>query len=91
MDYQTYAFVLLTNSDLRGLEFQCGADGCPYPSTIGPDEVSGYDVLRALDIDGIHYGTYGKSELESLESRSSHFIASKAGILVGIAAFYRFA
>lgn len=61
MDYQTYDFVLLTNSNLRSLEFQCGKGGCPYPSTIGPDKVSGYDVLRNLDIDGIHHGTYGKS------------------------------
>lgn len=46
------------------------SDGCPYPSTLGPDKVSGYDVLRALDIDGIHYGTYGKLETQSRRSRA---------------------
>lgn len=58
MDYQTYAFELLANSDLRGLNFSCEPSGCPYPSSVGPGMVSGYDVLSSLDIGGISYGTY---------------------------------
>ncbi|KAF5309443.1 hypothetical protein D9619_012478 [Psilocybe cf. subviscida] len=42
MDYQKYAFELLTNSDLGGLTFQ----------------LSGTDVLNYLDIDGISYGNW---------------------------------
>jgi hypothetical protein len=58
MDYQTYAFELIANSDLRGLNFTCAASGCPYPSSLGPGMVSGYDVLNDLDIGGISYGAY---------------------------------
>ncbi|KAJ3540745.1 hypothetical protein NMY22_g4173 [Coprinellus aureogranulatus] len=53
MDYQKYAFELLTNSDLRGVTFTCdtvvnGSCACAYPSST-PDTctVSGDDVLRA--------------------------------------------
>lgn len=59
MDYQTYAFVLLTNSDLRDLISQCESSGCLYPSSVGGGEVSGQDILNSLDIGGIDYGTYG--------------------------------
>ncbi|GHJ89438.1 hypothetical protein NliqN6_5840 [Naganishia liquefaciens] len=58
MDYQTYAFELIANSDLRGLMFRCEASGCPYPSSIGPGMVSGYDVLDDLGIGGINYGAW---------------------------------
>jgi hypothetical protein len=58
MDYQTYAFQLLTNSDLRGLSFYCDGDFCPYPSSTGGSSVSGEDVLDALDIGGISYGAF---------------------------------
>lgn len=60
MDYQTFAFELLANSDLRGLEFTCGASGCPYTSSTNTGIVSGYDVLNDLDIGGISYGAWGK-------------------------------
>jgi hypothetical protein len=60
MDYQTYSFEQLANSDLRGLEFTCDVSGCPYPSTIGSAKVSGQDVLDSLNIGGIDYGTYGQ-------------------------------
>ncbi|KAJ9111238.1 hypothetical protein QFC22_006538 [Naganishia vaughanmartiniae] len=59
MDYQRYAFELLANSDLRGLDFTCGASGCPFASSTGSGMVSGYDVLHELDIDGINYGAWG--------------------------------
>ncbi|KAJ9095315.1 hypothetical protein QFC21_005681 [Naganishia friedmannii] len=59
MDYQRYAFELLANSDLRGLDFTCGASGCPYASSTGSGMVSGYDVLNALNIEGIKYGAWG--------------------------------
>ncbi|KAF5367203.1 hypothetical protein D9758_003922 [Tetrapyrgos nigripes] len=60
MDYQRYAFELLTNSDLRGLTFQCINDcNCAYPSST-PDTctVSGDDVLSYLDINSIEYGQW---------------------------------
>jgi hypothetical protein len=60
MDYQTYAFELLANSDLRGLVFTCDSGFCPYPSSIGNSQVSGEDVLHALAIEGISYGRYGE-------------------------------
>lgn len=71
MDYQTYAFELLANSDLRGLNFSCEPSGCPYPSSVGPGMVSGYDVLSSLDIGGISYGTYGKRITISAENLSA--------------------
>ncbi|KAJ6600331.1 P-loop containing nucleoside triphosphate hydrolase protein [Mycena vulgaris] len=62
MDYQRYAFELLTNSDFRGLSFKCvtlvdGACVCAYPSST-PETctVSGADVLDYLDIGTIPYG-----------------------------------
>lgn len=58
MDYQTYAFNLLSSSDLRGVVFTCQDDFCPYPSTLGIDRVSGEDVLRALDMGGTSYWLY---------------------------------
>lgn len=91
MDYQTYAFVLLTNSDLRGLEFQCDSAGCPYPSSIGQDEVSGYDVLRNLHIAGIDYGSYGRPGNAKSRIRQAELVFTPAGILIGIAVVYRVA
>lgn len=64
MDYQKYAFELLTNSDLRGVTFTCntivnGACACAYPSsTPSTCTVSGDDVLNYLDIDNISYGKW---------------------------------
>ncbi|KAI0789359.1 P-loop containing nucleoside triphosphate hydrolase protein [Abortiporus biennis] len=64
MDYQKYAFELLTNSDLRGVTFKCttiinGQCSCVYPtSTPQACTVSGEDVLNYLDIDGISYGKW---------------------------------
>ena len=60
MDYQKYAFELLANSDLRGLEFQCDASGCPYPSSVGSGAVLGQDVLDTLHIGDIDYGAWGE-------------------------------
>ncbi|KAF7344889.1 ABC transporter domain-containing protein [Mycena venus] len=64
MDYQRYAFELLTNSDLRGLSFTCstlinGSCVCAYPSST-PETctVSGSDILDYLDIGGISYGKW---------------------------------
>ncbi|KAJ7742944.1 P-loop containing nucleoside triphosphate hydrolase protein [Mycena maculata] len=64
MDYQRYAFELLTNSDLRGLTFKCvtsvnGSCVCAYPSST-PETctVSGVDVLDYLDIGHISYGKW---------------------------------
>ncbi|KAG6847062.1 hypothetical protein H0H93_010374 [Arthromyces matolae] len=48
MDYQKYAFELLTNSDLRGLVFKCGSQ----------INVSGEDVLSYLEIGSISYGKW---------------------------------
>ncbi|KAH9475695.1 ABC transporter G family member 11 [Psilocybe cubensis] len=56
MDYQKYAFELMTNSDLRGLTFTCdtivdGVCACSYPSsTPSTCTVSGQDILNYLDI-----------------------------------------
>lgn len=58
MDYQTYTFILLANSDLLGLNFTCADNYCPYPSSGGTSYVSGEDVLNALQIGGISYTTY---------------------------------
>ncbi|KAH9476836.1 ABC transporter G family member 11 [Psilocybe cubensis] len=76
MDYQKYAFELMTNSDLRGLSFTCdtiinGTCACSYPSST-PDTctVSGQDVLNYLDIGNIE---------------SKHWI----GILISIVIIYR--
>ncbi|KAJ3186130.1 hypothetical protein HK101_009721 [Irineochytrium annulatum] len=61
MDYQTYAFELLANSDLKGVNFSCAkVDGapngcaCAYPSST-PETctVSGSDVLSYLDIGNV--------------------------------------
>ncbi|GLB44858.1 putative ABC-2 type transporter [Lyophyllum shimeji] len=64
MDYQKYAFELLTNSDLRGLTFQCerqpsGSCVCAYPSS-KPETctVSGEDVLSYLEIGSVSYGKW---------------------------------
>ncbi len=56
MDYQTFAFALLSNSDLRGLTFECSTIGN------GMEYVSGQDVLDYLQIGGISYGAYGEAE-----------------------------
>jgi len=66
IDYQTYAFNTLVNSDFRGLIFTCQsfADGschCDYPSSLTPAgqcALRGEDVLSALDIGGISIGLY---------------------------------
>ncbi|THU99958.1 P-loop containing nucleoside triphosphate hydrolase protein [Dendrothele bispora CBS 962.96] len=61
MDYQRYAFELLTNSDLRGLTFRCVNDcTCAYPSSAPPEScmVSGDDVLKYLDIRSIKYAEW---------------------------------
>ncbi|KAJ8082345.1 hypothetical protein PM082_008200 [Marasmius tenuissimus] len=60
MDYQHYAFDLLTNSDLRGLTFQCSnACECAYPSSTPITcTVSGDDVLNYLEIREISYGKW---------------------------------
>ncbi|KAK7461985.1 hypothetical protein VKT23_008417 [Stygiomarasmius scandens] len=60
MDYQRYAFELLSNSDFRGLTFRCINDcTCAYPSS-APETctVSGDDVLSYLDIRSIKYGNW---------------------------------
>ncbi|KAK2464911.1 hypothetical protein APHAL10511_002987 [Amanita phalloides] len=64
MDYQKYAFELLTNSDLVGLSFKCNTiiDGscvCAYPSSV-PDTctVLGTDILNYLDIYHVSYGKW---------------------------------
>ncbi|KAJ3541854.1 hypothetical protein NMY22_g3730 [Coprinellus aureogranulatus] len=78
MDYQKYAFELLTNSDLRGVTFTCdtvvnGSCTCAYPSST-PETctVSGDDVLRYLEIRDMSYGNW-------------------IGILVSIIVIYRIA
>ncbi|KAJ6529686.1 P-loop containing nucleoside triphosphate hydrolase protein [Mycena capillaripes] len=78
MDYQRYAFELLSSSDLRGLSFNCvtlvnGSCVCAYPSST-PDTctVSGEDVLNYLEIGSISYGKW-------------------AAILVAITLIYRIA
>ncbi|KAF9000113.1 P-loop containing nucleoside triphosphate hydrolase protein [Cyathus striatus] len=64
MDYQKYAFELLTNSDFSGLTFKCdtivnNACVCAYPSsTPASCTVSGSDVLGYLDVAGISYGKW---------------------------------
>ncbi|KAJ7302488.1 hypothetical protein DFH08DRAFT_977762 [Mycena albidolilacea] len=60
MDYQRYAFELLTNSDLRGLTFTCPPSTvCAYPSST-PETctVSGADVLDNLHIGCISHGAW---------------------------------
>lgn len=76
MDFQKYAFELLTNSDLRGVTFKCetfvnDTCACAYPSST-PETctVSGEDVLRYLEIGDISYGKW-------------------AGIILGIIAIFR--
>ncbi len=59
MGYETFGFQLLMNSDFRGTVFDCDNGFCPYPSTIGNNQLSGEDVLNALDIGGISYGKWG--------------------------------
>jgi hypothetical protein len=91
MDYQRYAFELLANSDLRGLNFTCGTSGCPYASSTGSWMVSGYDVLRELNIDEINHGAWGKQHLP-LQGRTKLTTAfDLAGILVAISVIYRVA
>ncbi|KAG6901786.1 hypothetical protein C0995_007889 [Termitomyces sp. Mi166 len=64
MDYQKYAFELITNSDLRGLVFQCqtqsnGSCICAYPSSTSAScTISGEDVLSYLEIGSISYGRW---------------------------------
>lgn len=66
IDFQTYAFDLLTYNDLHGLTFACTtlADGscfCDYPSSLVPRgecAVAGDDVLQSLGIGGIDFGVY---------------------------------
>jgi len=64
MNYQKYAFELILNSDLRGLDFRCntiinGACACAYPSTT-PETctVSGRDILAYLDLGDVSYGKW---------------------------------
>ncbi|KAJ3316122.1 hypothetical protein HDU76_002067, partial [Blyttiomyces sp. JEL0837] len=66
MDYQTYAFELLANNDLTGVNFTCGSNPtvpngcqCAYPSST-PETctVSGSDVLNYLQINNISYGKW---------------------------------
>jgi ABC-type multidrug transport system permease subunit len=64
MDYQKYAFELLSNSDLRGTTFTCDTIAnnqcvCAYPSST-PEActLSGADVLNYLDIGSISYGKW---------------------------------
>jgi hypothetical protein len=92
MDYQKYAFELLANSDLRGLEFRCDATGCPYPSSVGPDRLLGQDVLDALKIGNISYGAWGEHRFEAAVScRLTHMLLFRlaAGILLAIMVIYR--
>ena len=93
MDYQTYAFELIANSDLRGLMFRCEASGCPYPSSIGPGMVSGYDVLDDLGIGGINYGAWCKLMPRNDSPRPMLNVAmiNSGGILIGILVLYRVA
>ncbi|EAU87223.1 hypothetical protein CC1G_10502 [Coprinopsis cinerea okayama7 len=79
MDFQKYAFELLTNSDLRGLTFTCdtlvnGTCACAYPTSAPPEActVSGEDVLRYLEIGHISYSKW-------------------AGIIISIIAIFRIA
>ncbi|TIC24313.1 P-loop containing nucleoside triphosphate hydrolase protein [Wallemia mellicola] len=67
IDYQTFGFAILTKSDLLGLKFECNGSieddscQCSYPSTLISQEecaVSGEDVLRQLDYDGISITLY---------------------------------
>ncbi|KAG6918439.1 hypothetical protein DXG01_014620 [Tephrocybe rancida] len=64
MDYQKYAFELITNSDFRGLAFQCqalpnGSCVCAYPSSTPTScTVSGEDVLSYLEIGSVSYGKW---------------------------------
>ncbi|KAJ3295413.1 hypothetical protein HDU76_006838, partial [Blyttiomyces sp. JEL0837] len=66
MDYQTYAFELLANTDMTGINFACAPNPnstygcqCAYPSST-PDKctVSGSDVLSYLDINNISYAKW---------------------------------
>ena len=68
IDFQTYAFDLLTYNDFHGLTLSCSlssSDGscfCDYPSSIlsstGECALAGDDVLRSLGIEGISFGLY---------------------------------
>ncbi|RXW19949.1 hypothetical protein EST38_g5911 [Candolleomyces aberdarensis] len=64
MDFQKYAFELLTNSDLRGVTFKCntivnGSCACAYPSSTPQTcTVSGDDVLRYLEIGDVSYSKW---------------------------------
>lgn len=92
MDYQTYAFELLANSDLRGLDFDCDPSGCPYPSSSGPNMVSGQDVLNSLDIGGISYGAWGEQIIQSRGYLTDAYTHSQpVGILLAILVIYRVA
>lgn len=84
MDYQKYAFEILTKNDLVGEVFTCdtgklpdGSCSCAFPpsaATIaqyGQCKVSGQDVVDYLQFGGIP-------------------VAGYAGIIVGIIVLYRF-
>ena len=67
IDYETFAFDLLARNDFKGLVFSCqgsieaGDCSCSFPSSLvaqGRCEVSGEDVLKALEIDGFSVGLY---------------------------------
>ncbi|GAA96982.1 uncharacterized protein L969DRAFT_90390 [Mixia osmundae IAM 14324] len=67
MDYENFAFSAMVKSDLEGVTFTCPgsiADGsclCPYPSSLiplGQCAVSGDDVLKSLQLDGISIRFY---------------------------------
>ncbi|KAH8091409.1 P-loop containing nucleoside triphosphate hydrolase protein [Cristinia sonorae] len=75
IDFQTYAFTLLTYNDFKGLVLSCTtlADGscfCDFPSSLEQCKLAGDDVLESLGVGGIGFGLY-------------------AGILVIIALVYR--
>ncbi|THH19185.1 hypothetical protein EUX98_g8828 [Antrodiella citrinella] len=66
IDFQTYAFDLLTYNDFHGLVLACATleDGscfCDYPSSLiaqGQCALAGDDVLQNLQISGISFGLY---------------------------------
>ncbi|PWN52543.1 P-loop containing nucleoside triphosphate hydrolase protein [Violaceomyces palustris] len=67
IDYQTFTFDILVKNDLKGIIFKCSGEiadntcSCSFPSSLieqGQCAVSGEDVLRALDIDGVSTTLY---------------------------------
>lgn len=66
IDFQTYAFDLLTYNDFHGLVLACqtlpdNSCFCDYPSSLvaqGQCALAGDDVLQALGIGGVSFGLY---------------------------------